>query len=142
MTALFLGELVSLSNTADVSFGVGWSIKCRDSICCLSSLLVAKVTSFQGLLTCGGDMRTGRFSYWFRGYWKSSLFPPVPHAGSPEKGCLQPWKRLSTRGSSVIRRLPSDLLVELSGCEIRLRGVAGCLRGYYSRTFSSGTLPY
>lgn len=31
-------------------------------------------------------------------------------------------ERLSTRRSSAIRRLPSDLLVELSGCEIRLHG--------------------
>lgn len=44
-------------------FPLVWAgrIKGGGSVYCLSSRLVAKVTSFGGLLTCDGDLKTGRF---------------------------------------------------------------------------------
>lgn len=90
MTALFLGELVSLSNTADVPFGVGWEDQVR-WLCVLS------------LLTSGGKSHLFRRTldlWWGLEDWQilstfgsevtgrqpASL--PVPQAGSPERGCL------------------------------------------------------
>jgi hypothetical protein len=62
--------------------------KSSGSVCYLSSLLVAKVTSFRGLSPCDRDMRAGRFYLplvlrSLEGSLSTSL--TVPHPGSTER---------------------------------------------------------